>query len=77
MAMRHQPEVLAASGGVRIAGAEQGSKPPARIGVARVCRWLSTVNAQVRLRHRDADSRTAAARGSICTHSSTPSPFPP
>jgi hypothetical protein len=63
MAMGHRPEVLAASGGVRLAEAERRPEPSARIGVARVCCWLGAVFAQSRLRHRDADSRTAGADG--------------
>ncbi len=63
MAMGHRPEVLAASGGLRLAGAERRRVPPAQNGVVRVCRWLGTVFAQARLRHRNAYSRTAGADG--------------
>jgi hypothetical protein len=61
MAMGHRPEVLAASGGVRLTEAERRPKPSARIGVARVCRWLCTVFARMRLRHRNVYSRAADA----------------
>jgi hypothetical protein len=63
LAMRHRPEALAASGGVRPAGAERRRQRPASVGVARARRWLGTVFARVRLRHREADSRTAVAEG--------------
>ena len=61
MAMGHRPEVLAASGGVRLAGAERRRESAARIGGARVYRWLCTVFAWMRLRHRDVYSRAADA----------------
>ena len=61
IAMGHRPEVLEASGGLRVAGAEGRGKPPAPISPTRVCRWIGTAVAWVRLRHRDADSRTAGS----------------
>ena len=57
IAMGHRPEVLAASGGLRRAGAEGWHRPPTPISPARVYRWIGTVVAWVRLRHRGADSR--------------------
>ena len=63
MAMGHRPEALAASGGLRPAGAEGWREPPAQIGPAQVCRWIGTVVARVRLRQQDADSRTVGTEG--------------
>jgi hypothetical protein len=60
-AMGHRSEVLAASGGVRPAGGERRPKPSAQIGVIRVCLWLCTVSARMRLRLQDVYSRTADA----------------
>ena len=57
MAMGHRPETLAASGGLRPAGAEGWSARPGRVGVAQACRWLGIFVAWMRLRHRDAGRR--------------------
>jgi hypothetical protein len=58
MAMGHQPETLAASGGLRPAGAERLSACPARVGVAQARRWPGIFVAWMRLRHRDAGSQS-------------------
>ena len=61
MAMRHHPEVLAASGGLRSIAAERLRARPIRVRVARAYRWFSTLFARVRLRPRTADGRMARA----------------
>jgi hypothetical protein len=61
MAMRHHPEVLAASGGLGSAGAERIRECPTRVHVARAYCWFSTLFALVRLRPWNAGRRMARA----------------
>jgi hypothetical protein len=61
MAMRHHPEVLAASGGLASAGPERRRSRPIPIRMARVCCWFSPLFALVRLRRWNAGGRMARA----------------
>jgi hypothetical protein len=63
MAMGHRPEALAASGGLRPAAGPRMPAHAGRLRGARVRHWLGIVWVRVRLRHRDADIRTAGAHG--------------
>jgi hypothetical protein len=59
MAMGHEPETLAASGGLRPDGAERLSACPARVDMAPARRWLKFIVTRMRLRHRAMGSQTA------------------
>jgi hypothetical protein len=58
IAMRHRPEVLAGSGGLKSAGVGRMFTSPSRRMGACVRQWLETILVRVRLRHRDMESRT-------------------
>jgi hypothetical protein len=62
MAMGHQPETLANSGGLRPTGAEPRRTRTADIGLARVRGWLDDAVRRVCPRHRDKDARLAHGR---------------
>ena len=53
MAMGHRSGGTGRIRWLAAAGAERRPKPSAQIGVIRVCLWLGTVFARMRLRHRD------------------------
>jgi hypothetical protein len=61
IAMRHRPEELAASGGLRLAGTERRREPTARLGEARLRCWIETVLVCIHLRQQAVDSPTAGA----------------
>ena len=63
IAMGHRPEVLAASGGLQPVGVNGMREQKAQMRRARVRCWLETVMVRMRLRHQDADSRTAGTEG--------------
>jgi hypothetical protein len=59
MAMGHQPETLAASGGLRPDGAERLSARPARVGMTPARRWLGIIATRMHLRHRATINQSA------------------
>jgi len=61
IAMRHQPEVLAESGGVRSAGEGGTRDHPPRPARANRCQWLEFVLLRLGLRLREVDSRVEAS----------------
>jgi hypothetical protein len=53
VAMGHRPETLAASGGLRRAGARRTHERPAPVAISRAQWWLESLLLRVCLRHRD------------------------
>lgn len=65
IAMRHRPEVLAASGGLQPVGVGRMlPRPSRRLGEC-VRQWLKTALVRVHLRHRDVDSRPMGGHRTI------------
>ncbi len=62
-AMGHRPEALAATGGLKPAGAGRPRERTAWQGLTRVGPWLVNTLVRKHRRHQDADSRIAAAPG--------------
>jgi hypothetical protein len=56
IAMRHQPEVLAESGGLRSAGVGEIRDRTTKPARANTCQWLEVVLRRLGLRHREVDS---------------------
>jgi hypothetical protein len=69
VAMGHQPETLANSGGLRPVGAEPMRTSPARVGIARGRRWLDSVLVRMYLWHqdRDVDPKPESTGGSVAS----------
>ena len=65
IAMRHQPEVLAESGGLKPAGVGRTLSHPSRLRGEHVRQWLETVLIRVGLWHRDVDSQAVAGHRTI------------
>jgi hypothetical protein len=63
MAMRHHPEVLATSGGLRPASAGRAPKHRPGVGMRSARRWLGAVIDRVRLRQQDTKNAAAGAHG--------------
>jgi hypothetical protein len=61
IAMGHRPETLAASGGLRPAGASSSRERLAQVAVARARWWLETLLVRAGVRHGDLACRTEEA----------------
>jgi hypothetical protein len=53
VAMGHRPETLAASGGLRPAGARRTRERPALVAISRAPCWLEGLLVRIGLRHRE------------------------
>jgi hypothetical protein len=65
IAMRHRPETLAESGGLKPAGVGRTYPHPSRLRGERVRQWLETVLVRVGLWHRDVVSQAVGGHRTI------------